>query len=317
MSGAEPRRTKSTTRASSEGLRRIVVATDLSAPAERALAWAEDLAGRHGSTLVLIHSVIPPDSFGAAVEMPLGLGDQLLASAREKLEDLASALRARGHEAETLVGFGRPENFIDDICQQQGADLCVIGTRGLRGFRHLLLGSTAQRVLRRACCPVLSVHEEDSDGSAEVKRLLVPTDFSPDAEAAIDDAVTIFSLAGGGVTVFLLHALQLPTDYGVYGTQGMSHMSLRYWEALASSFEERLHGIASGLEERGLRTETRVVRGYAPEAILAAAQELKVELVAMGTRGRTGLGRLVLGSTAERVVQCAPCPVLTSHAPMQ
>jgi len=317
MSGAERNKSPEPGRASLRAVRRIVVATDLSAPAERALAWAEDLAQRHGAAILLVHSVIPPDSFGAAVEMPLGLGDQLLTSAREKLEELAAEVAARGHETETLVGFGRPENFIDDICHQQGADLCVIGTRGLRGFRHLLLGSTAQRVLRRACCPVLSVHEADSGGSGAVKRVLIPTDFSPDAETAIEDALTVFSLAGDGATIFLLHALQLPTEYGVYGTQGMSEMSLRYWEALASSFEDRLRGIAATLEKRGLTVETRVARGYAPEAILAAAQELEVDLVALGTRGRAGLGRLVLGSTAERVVQCAPCPVLTSHAPAQ
>lgn len=294
--------------------RRLLVATDLSVPAEKALAWAQDLAKLHGASLLLVHCVMPPDSFGAAVEMPLGMGDQLLASARERIEALANDLRARGREVDVTVGFGRPESFIEDTCRKEGADLCVIGTRGLRGFRHLLLGSTAQRVLRGACCPVLSVHEEDDGLASSVRKLLVPTDFSPDAGAAIEDALRLFPLVASGATIWLLYALQLPTDYGVYGTQGMSQMSFRYWEALASSFEERLEGIGSALRKRGLKVETMVRRGYAPEAILAAADELDVDLIAMGTRGRTGLGRLVLGSTAERVVQCAPCPVLTSHA---
>lgn len=314
MSKAKPRRSRGAGKKGPGATRRIVVATDLSGPAETALAWGRGLAKEHGASLVLVHSIIPPDSFGAAVEMPLGLGDQLLSSAREKLEGLARQLRVDGYEVEIAVGFGRPEGFVEDICRQQGADLCVIGTRGLRGFRHLLLGSTAQRVLRHACCPVLSVHEDDRRDASNVHKILVPTDFSPDAEAALTDALRIFRQSTSDAEIWLLHALQLPTDYGVYGTQGLSEMSFRYWEALAASFETRLREIAASLRKRGLKVETTVRRGYAPEAILAAAEELAVDLIAMGTRGRTGLGRLVLGSTAERVVQCAPCPVLTSHA---
>lgn len=314
MSRAKSRKAHGSEVGGRDTLRRILVATDLSAPAEKALAWARDLAKLHGATLLLVHSVIPPDSFGAAVEMPLGLGDQLLASAQEKIDSLAEDLRVGGQDVEVTVGFGRPESFIEEICKQQGADLCVIGTRGLRGFRHLLLGSTAQRVLRSACCPVLSIHEGDEGGADRVETVLVPTDFSPDATEAIEDVLRVFQLVPDGATIWLLHALQLPADYGVYGTQGMSEMSFRYWEALASSFEAKLREVAGPLRKRGLKVETTVRRGYAPEAILAAARELEIDLVAMGTRGRTGLGRVVLGSTAERVVQCAPCPVLTSHA---
>lgn len=294
-------------------LRTIVVGTDFSPAAAAAVAWASALARRHGARVHAVHALElygPPSDF---LVSPPDLTDEIQAAALAKLDELSARQREEGVEATHELRLERPHAALVGAAAHQHADLLIVGTRGVTGLEHLLLGSTAQRVVARALCPVLAVHPEQQPPAEGLRHLLVPTDFSEDAERALEVALR---LAAPGpdeaVDLTLLHAYFLPIEYTAYGTIPTSP---HYLEDVAGEAERRLTELAERLGRPGLAVASAAVEGYPPEVILREAQRLGAELVAMGTHGRSGLEHLLLGSTAERVVQRAPCPVLTVRRP--
>jgi nucleotide-binding universal stress UspA family protein len=188
------------------------------------------------------------------------------------------------------------------------ADLIVIGTRGLTGIRHLLLGSTAERVVKNSKCPVLSIHPEDVEKHRPLQTILVPTDFSEDAELAIAGAIRLLPAGVQGARLILLHAYHLPFEYTAYGAIPTSFDYLADAEGEAL---EQLKSKAAELAEEGFEVEILAKEGYPPDVIVEEAKKAGADLITMGTQGRSAIANLLLGSTAERVVQHAECPVLT------
>jgi len=138
--------------------------------------------------------------------------------------------------------------------------------------------------------------------------VLVPTDFSRDADLATAAATRMLGHDIEGASIVLLNAYHLPFEYTAYGT---IPTSVDYTRDVEGAAQEKLAEIAAALSERGLAVETKAIEGYPPEVIVDEAERSGADLIAMGTHGRTGLAHLFLGSTAERVVQNARCPVLT------
>lgn len=140
---------------------RILVPIDFSPSAASVLEWAGHLAKAHRSRLVLLHAYHLPVEFQQleAAYLPPDFWANVKNEAAAALERHAESLRAQGIEAECLVREGYPATVIEEEAVRMGADLIVIGTRGLSGLKHLLLGSIAERVVQRAPCPVLSVKQ--------------------------------------------------------------------------------------------------------------------------------------------------------------
>jgi nucleotide-binding universal stress UspA family protein len=137
----------------------ILVPTDFSAGAEAALERAAELAKAAGGRMVLLHAY-PHGTAGAdpfAYLYPVGLMESIERDAERKLLELCRKLEARGLRASGEVRLGSPSEEIVSAATRLGADLIVIGTRGLTGVKHALLGSVAERVVRHAHCPVLTV----------------------------------------------------------------------------------------------------------------------------------------------------------------
>jgi nucleotide-binding universal stress UspA family protein len=289
-------------------LTRVLVATDFSPTAETAVDWAIDIARRHGATLHLVHGLTLPAPLPDYVPAGAGFGQELHEIAVGRLTETAARAEKAGLEIELEVPIGVPSQVIVRAAEEHDVGLVVIGTRGLTGLAHLLLGSTAERVVQRAPCPVLSIHPGDIDKHGPIRTILVPTDFSPAAEEAARVAVALLCAGGEAAKLILLHTFHLPIEYTAYGP---IPTSAHYIEDAGKNAEANLERAAAGLRRDGLTVETVAREGYAPEAIVDAAQQHRVDLVAMGTHGRTGLAHLLLGSTAERVVQHADCPVLT------
>ncbi len=140
-------------------IHKILVPTDFSEDARRALDHAADLARVHGASLILHHSCELPVAVSTpwAYEIPPQLHDQVRQEASRRLEALREELGAAGLEATTSLGAGPASIDIVDSAGAAGADLIVMGTRGNTGIKHVLLGSVAERVIRHAACPVLTV----------------------------------------------------------------------------------------------------------------------------------------------------------------
>ena len=244
--------------------------------------------------------------------LPPDFQDQYRDLALRRLATDVEAARTKGVEVSSDLDIGPASPLVIELATKHGADVIVIGTRGMTGFRHLLLGSTAERVVHGAAVPVLTVHPGDADKHRRIKTIVVPTDFSDDATLAIRTAERVFGPEDRDSKLVLVHAYHLPVEFTALGAVPMAP---RLFADAAEQARERLEQTAKPLRETGLRVETVAQEGYPPLVIEEAAREANADLITMGTHGRSGLRHLLLGSTAERVVQHAPCPVLTIRRP--
>ena len=295
-------------------LRHVVAATDFSKAAESGVGWARDVAREHGAHLHLVHAVYPVEPGLAGTEPPFDLTEAVTKYSRERLGEWAHDLTVSGVPTDYRADFGQPSQVIRRAARDLEADLVVVATRGLGGFRHLLLGSTAERVVQQAEEPVLAVHATDGAAARPVRQVLLPTDFSEDARLAREAALRVFRL-GEGASLHLLYVFHLPPEYQVHRAEGLTALSENFRDRAFRSFGGELEDLARELSGAGLEVETEVAEGDPAELIVARAAELGADLIAMGTHGLSALGRVFLGSVARRVVQHAPCPVLTVRSP--
>ena len=292
----------------SEAIRTILVATDFSKTSRTGVDWAIEIASEHEAAIRLVHGLLLAHRMTDYVPAPPDFTEALQAAAAARLEEACERARKAGLDVSSDLRLGLPSQAILEAAKEEKADLLVIGTRGLTGVSHMLLGSTAARVVQHASCPVLSVHPGDHERHRRIRTILVPTDFSRDAELATAAANRLFGEDFEGARLVLVHAYHLPFEYTAYGT---IPTSVDYTKDVEGSAEERLAETAAALADLGPEIETRAIEGYPPDVIVEAAENSGADLIAMGTHGRTGLAHLFLGSTAERVVQHAKCPVLT------
>ncbi|MGH7336772.1 MAG: universal stress protein [Myxococcota bacterium] len=139
-----------------------------------------------------------------------------------------------------------------------------------------------------------------------IERILVPLDFSENTPALLEWAAHLAEEHSS--KVILLHAYHLPVEF--QQLEG-AYLPPDFWASVRSEAEQQLGEHAETLRARGLAVETAVCEGYAATVIVEEAARLDADLIVIGTHGLSGLKHLLLGSIAERVVQKAPCPVLT------
>jgi len=285
----------------------LLVATDFSETAEAAAEWAVEIATARKARVHLVHILTLPPPRPHYAPAPSDLQNALRDAAMEQLEREAQRLTDLGADVEKVLELGVPSQTLVRLAEELEPLVLVIGTRGLTGLSHLLLGSTAERVVQHASCPVLTIHPEDAGEHRDLSTVLVPTDFSDDALKAVHAARDLLRHFDDA-RLILLHAFNLPVEYTAYGP---IPTSVNYLEDAGIEAEQQLTRIAEELQSEGTRVETVAREGYPPEVICDEAKSQGADLVVMGTHGRSGLAHLLLGSTAERVVQKAPCPVMT------
>ncbi len=144
----------------------------------------------------------------------------------------------------------------------------------------------------------------------DIRTILVPIDFSPNAAAVLEWAAHLAE--EHECPLVLLHAYHLPVDF--QQLEG-AYLPPDFWTQVKNDAAANLERQAEPLRARGLRVETVLREGYPASVIEEEAQTRNVDLIVIGTRGHTGLKHLLLGSVAERVVQKAPCAVLTVKSP--
>ena len=292
--------------------RTIVVGTDFSDDAAVAAAWAGEIARQHGFRVVLVHAfaaeAVPAPEF---VPLPPQYYEEIHGEAKKRLDEEASRLRAGGVDVTGELLLCQASTGVLDAARRHDAALIVAGTHGRTGWKRALLGSTAGRLVREATCPVLTVHRGDGAAPRPIHSVLAPTDFSQDAALAADAAARLLGSAGTRRRLVLLHAYRVPIE-------AMHLPAPVLMEAIRSTSESahaNLKRTRRSCSTPGSSVEPIARQGYPPDVILEYASHEPIDLIAMGTHGRSGLGRLLLGSTAERVLATAPCPVLTVRRP--
>jgi nucleotide-binding universal stress UspA family protein len=290
----------------------ILVATDFSVTAGLALDRACELAAEHGAEVVLVHVLGPnpiPMAGPEVMVLPPNLDEQLREASREALDRAIAEAKDRGVSVSGELETGPAALGVCSLAKRLDADLVVVGTRGNTGFKHLLLGSVAEAVVRESSVPVLTVHPGDDKPVGEVRKLLVPTDFSDDASHALDAVGALFEGAAAQIEITLVHVYQLPVMVAPLTGFGPELPVLA--EGARDAAHDALDPLADRLRARGYQVTVVGREGDPATVVTELARSVGADLIAMGTRGLSKLKQLLLGSTAERVVQHAPCPVLT------
>lgn len=149
-----------------------------------------------------------------------------------------------------------------------------------------------------------------------IQRILVPVDFSTSAVKALDYAVHLAAVLGGGVEITLLHVVE-PVYYSAPDITGGAATMAELFEEQRRQARVQLRRLEERYAKAGVSVRAVLQAGTAYQAIADTAERLKTDLIVIGTHGRTGLSHLLMGSVAERVVRTAPCPVLTVNPSRQ
>jgi nucleotide-binding universal stress UspA family protein len=290
---------------------RILVAVDGSSSSEAVIQEAARRPWPAGSEFNMV-TVVDPFFFTRA---PLLL-EEAKKNTMQSLEDQAKPLAEAGWQVSTNVILDNPRHALPRAGKAWKADLILLGSHGRGAVGRLLLGSTAQAVLRHAECSVEIVRRGSrQEGSGEGMRVLAPTDGSECADAALR------SVAGRpwpkGAEFKVIASPELPVVVGEYPFYPTEHMD----QVMKSGQEHANESARSGealLTKAGLKAGRWVAdaQDSPAHAILAAADDWKADLIVMGSHGRRGFDRLILGSVSEAVALHARCSVEVVRMPL-
>jgi nucleotide-binding universal stress UspA family protein len=287
----------------------VLFPTDGSDGAKAAFNHVLDLADGHDATVHVLN--VADTTQDSVVRMQGDVVDVLEREGNEFVEEAAERARARGLETVTEVRQGTPADTILGYARTRDVDLVTMPVHGQGGIERFLVGSTTDRVVRGSEIPVLTIRPTAGTSiEYPYSDVLVPTDGSGCAAAAIDLGSDLAVAEGAAV-----HFLCVVQDTGL----GVDFQS--------SDLAGKLDGRAAGIVEEAARSATEagvdtvhqaVEHGSAiADGILSYVENDGIDLVVVGTHGRTGIDRYVLGSVAEKLVRSAPVPVLTVRHPTE
>ena len=279
---------------------RILVPVDGSDSATAALDHALEIASDHDApvTLLYVADTNEPSQTRVGTDVVDVLereGEEIVSDARERAADSDASVT-------TDVVQGVPHEAIVEYAGTKDVDLVVMGTHGRDGLERYVGGSVAERVVNAAPMPVLTVRSDDAPTPTyPYESVLVPTDGSDHATAAVRTGAAVADRHGA-----TLHLLAVLED-GLLGSIGSDDDRERQARDLLADAESTAIDAGAG------DVVTAVESGSVPEEIVASADDAAIDLVVMGTHGRTGLDQRLLGSISERVIRTAPVPVLTTN----
>jgi nucleotide-binding universal stress UspA family protein len=296
----------------------ILAPTDFSPPSLKALKYAGALAKQFRAKLHLIN-VFDAQFVAPRLAPVFRTDEQVRRRLTKRMRTIAAEFADPLRPAGCHVRIGRA---FDEICSEArrlSADLIVTGTRGYTGLKHLLLGSTAQRIIQHAPCPVLVVRAKEREfvnGNGEARRtrsaafrlrhILVPTDFSEQSRAALHYAIAFTKQCDAKITL-------LNVIYPQYFATNANYMAVdfsSFLEDARRSAREEFKAFVHSFAFEDVPFETHIREGHPGDRIVAYGRRAGVDLIINATHGRTGLAHVLLGSTAEHVVRYGSCPVL-------
>lgn len=292
-------------------IHRILCPLDLSEFSKRAFEHALVLGRWYGARVVALHvftGFMPP---GDESTYPGWL--RRLPEARKEIDGelraQASSPLAEGMDVALAVREGDAVSEILAEVRAMAADLVVLSTHGRSGFDRFTLGSVAEKLLRKAPCPVLVVPAQADARGRRFEgycRIICATDFSEDSRRALDFALSIAERAGSRLT--LAHVVEVADSPEV--VEGDSALGVVRRERIARA-RERLRALAVEHDGRGPTIDEAVRLGRAHTELLALASETAADLLVLGVRGRGAIDLTLFGSTTNQVVRRATCDVLT------
>jgi len=230
--------------------------------------------------------------------------DALEQQGEKTVEEAAKTMESLGVEYETDVVQGSPTQSIVDYADRYDQDIVVMPTHGREGVSRYLGGSVSEKVVRLASVPVLTVRmKPDETLTFPYQNILVPTDGSDAATNAADHIVDLAASLDA-----TLHVLSVVDDTAL-GPDVRSKISEKEYEEIATDAVET---VVAKAETHGVADTVRhIEHGTPAEVILDKIESKEIHAVGMGTTGRQGTDRILLGSVAEKTARSAPVPVMS------
>lgn len=294
---------------------RILVPLDSSDTAEQVLPYVCMLSKGLKAPVELLRVIEPvsPELTDPTHGLYLDrVAESMRTDSEEYLNKVASSLKRDGVAAATQVHEGDPATRILDEAQKDTGDLIAMTTHGRSGVTRWVFGSVTDKVLHGTQNPMLVVRARDSSeptSADQIKTLIVPLDGSQEAEQVLPHVLALAK----GLELKVMLVQSLPIDWIMYNEYGAYIQG--HYETAAAQLEQNaidyLKGAAKALSRKGVASvNTKFVHGHPATAVIDLAQDMEGSLIAMTTHGRSGVGRWVLGSVADKVVRQAGSPVL-------
>jgi nucleotide-binding universal stress UspA family protein len=280
----------------------IVVGYDESESSTAALKEASVRIKNHGGKLHLVHAVyFDKEEFTimpSQLETRFADGTKLCRVAKAGIQEEFGL----NGSVESLICEGEPPQVIVETADGSKADLIVLGTHGRRGLKRLLMGSVTSQVVLNAKCDVMIVKKACTKCSGSYHSILVPFDGSVSSEKALLKACSLAKIDGAEVTVlYVIPRYEEMMDF--FKTDAVKKSLFLEGEKIVAAAKK----LAS---DAGANIKAIVQEGHSSDKVIEIANAMKHDLIVMGTHGWRGVNKALMGSTAERVIALASCPVL-------
>jgi len=298
--------------------KRIVCATDFSDFSNRTVNYGLALAKEFESEIYVCH-VIDLSSVAIYGEFqldPVGLQERIMKDASDQLAELIG----KAHKAwEPLITVGHAADEIARIVEEKDIDLVITATRGRSGLKRLILGSVTERLMRTLTCPLLVIHSPgkafatSSDQEVKIESILVGCDFSPDSDVAFGYGLSLAQEFES--ELHLTHVIETSIYQELHKTE--SHVEGEIQQEIHDRLLQKLQDMVPEEARNWCKPRTSLIQGHPYEEIVNYAEEQNIGMIVLGTRGHGLVKSLLIGSTTDRVVRRAPCPVLSVSRKVQ
>ena len=284
------------------GVERILLSTDGSEHSEGAVREAIKFAKKCGSKLTALTVIDTNPEFDALAPQIM---EKKAKEARQNLEAVQARAKKEGVQCDTVVREGEDSyRYIVDEAVKTKNTMIVMGRRGRTGLKRLMMGSVTARVIGHAPCNVLVVPKA---AQLEFSNIVVATDGSKYSLAAASEAIGLAKRNSSALTIISVVPSELMTPVDIDFTVNQREL-IAEKEMLEA--EKNARAVKEAAQKEGVAVKAFVMSGKPADAVIETAREKRADLIVLGSHGRTGIERLLMGSVAERVIVLASCPVL-------
>jgi nucleotide-binding universal stress UspA family protein len=300
-------------------LKSIICATDLSDISNPAVYYGIHLAREFSAKFFLCHVIHIPVGviYGEAISDPLAQEQRLIDYAHERLSRL---IGEQPVDWEPLVTTGHVADEITRMATEKKVDLAICSTHGRSGLKRLVLGSVTERLMHTLPCPLLVVHalehglHPSADQKVRLQRILVACDFSPDSDLAFEYGLSLAQEFQS--EMHLAHVIEPPV-YKDLLKPAKEERTERSQPALREQLNQKLMDMVPEDARHWCTPITVLMAGQPHEELTKYAVVHDIDLIVLGVRGHGLIESLFVGSTTDRVIRQAPCPVLSVRPKIQ
>ena len=275
---------------------KILLAHDFGKSSEHVVATAMELANIFHAEVIPIH-VLPDDMVNEKVK------SLLHETATQKLRETVVLLESKGVKTgKPILGFGSPHGVIVKTAEQVKASLILTGSGEMDKAKKFLLGTTTERIIQKSEKPVFVVKE---GMPLNVQHILCPIDFSVTSKRALKNAITMAHRFKAELTILAVCELQSSSWFTSEKEKALEN------DNRCDGHKANFDKFMEGFNLSGLKCNKEIDKGDPAAKILSTISSKKIDLLVMGTTGKTGLSRLVIGSVTEKVVREVPCSFVT------